>query len=123
MPELSSAAPAEEIFPVGSNTTRCSVYSGIGVQFPMDSVFSLPRNRWSVSAGIRGQFGPEYANMFAEKIVNRALYVVVGLNILACLLFRFFPKLPFFSVLALAVWSCVALAAWIKPAKIIDHTK
>ncbi len=61
MPELSSAAPAEEIFPVGSNTTRCSVYSGIGVQFPMDSVFSLPRNRWSVSAGIRGQFGPEYA--------------------------------------------------------------
>ena len=62
MPELSSAAPAEEIFPVGSNTTRCSVYSGIGVQFPMDSVFSLPRNRCSICSGIHVQLGPEYAD-------------------------------------------------------------
>jgi flagellin len=42
----------------------------------MDSVFSLPRNRWSVSAGIRGQFGPEYA--FAT--VNGELYVAAHNN-------------------------------------------
>jgi predicted MFS family arabinose efflux permease len=61
--------------------------------------------------------------MFAEKMLSRTLYSIIWLNILACLLFKFFPKLPFFSVLALAVWSCVAFAAWLKPVKIVDHAK
>ncbi|MBE1425395.1 DNA-binding transcriptional LysR family regulator, partial [Desulfomicrobium macestii] len=33
-------------------------------QFAVESVVSFPWNRWSVSAGIRGQFGPEYAQEF-----------------------------------------------------------
>ncbi|WP_208599870.1 hypothetical protein, partial [Desulfomicrobium norvegicum] len=39
-------------------------------QFVVESVVSFPWNRWSVSAGIRGQFGPEYAGQWQILILH-----------------------------------------------------
>ena len=62
MPELSSVAFA-------ANFSTKSGTAEIG-QFGPESVVTFNRNQWSVSAGISGQLGPEYA---IQAIIRKSL--------------------------------------------------